>query len=212
MSRRVQLLLELLINFLLPWLCYRWAQPHRGEMAGLLLSSVPPMAWSVWELWHRRRVDVMSMMVLLGIVLSLLAMVLGGGERVLLLRESLLSGLFGVAFLLSMLLPRPLVFYLARTALERQREDGGGHCEQLWSQSPFRRGMRNMTAVWGCGLVLEMLLRCYLAWHWPVERSLLLLPWISYGAMGLLCGATWLLRRRLARELSPGQEVAGAGA
>ncbi|XLM21574.1 hypothetical protein MKD33_05940, partial [Chromobacterium piscinae] len=59
----------------------------------------------------------LSMMVLLGIALSLLAMLLGGGEKMLLLRESLLSGLFGVAFLLSLLLPRPLVFYLARATI-----------------------------------------------------------------------------------------------
>ncbi|WP_047248962.1 VC0807 family protein [Chromobacterium subtsugae] len=197
MSRRMTLLLELLVNFLLPWLCYRWARPHWGEMGGLLLSAAPPLMWSGWELWRSRRVDAMGMLVLLGIALSLLAMALGGGEKMLLLRESLLSGLFGAAFLLSLLFPRPLVFFLARAALERQRQDGREHCERLWAQAAFRRGMRFMTAMWGLGLVSEMLLRSWLAWHWPVERSVLLLPWISYGVMGLLCGATWLLRRRL---------------
>ena len=202
MSRRMTLLLELLVNFLLPWLCYRWARPYWGEMGGLLLSAAPPVAWSGWELWRSRGVDAMSMLVLLGIVLSLLAMALGGGEKMLLLRESLLSGLFGAAFLLSLLLPRPLVFFLARAALERQRQDGREHGERLWSQASFRRGMRAMTAMWGLGLVSEMLLRSWLAWHWPVERSVLLLPWVSYGVMGLLCGITWLLRRRLAAAMS----------
>ncbi|VEB41277.1 Uncharacterised protein [Chromobacterium violaceum] len=41
MSRRVLLLLELLVNFLLPWLCYRWAKPHWGEVGGLLFSAIP---------------------------------------------------------------------------------------------------------------------------------------------------------------------------
>lgn len=197
MASRSRLLLELVVNFLLPWLCYRWGKPHWGEMGGLLLSAVPPLLWSGWELWRDRRVDALSMMVLLGIALSLAAMALGGSEKMLLLRESLLSGLFGVAFLLSLLLPRPLVFYLARATIERRHEEGRARCEQLWQQAQFRRGMRAMTALWGCGLVLEMLLRSWLAWHWPVERSILVLPWISYAVYGGLMAVTWFMRRRM---------------
>ncbi|MBX9267713.1 VC0807 family protein [Chromobacterium violaceum] len=201
MSRRVLLLLELLVNFLLPWLCYRWAKPHWGEVGGLLFSAIPPIVWSLWELWRTRRVDALSMMVLLGIALSLLAMLLGGGEKMLLLRESLLTGLFGIAFLLSLLLPRPLVFYLARATIERREEGGRERCERLWLQAGFRRGIRAMTAMWGVGLVVEMALRSWLAWHWPVERSVLLLPWVSYGVMGVLTAATWVMRKRMAHTL-----------
>ncbi|POZ61784.1 VC0807 family protein [Chromobacterium alticapitis] len=202
MSRRVRLLLELGVNFALPWLCYRWGKPYWGEMGGLLLSALPPLLWSVWELWRDRRVDALSMLVLLGIGLSLGALALGGSEKMLLLRESLLSGMFGVAFLASLLLPKPLVFYLARATIERQREDGRAHCECLWQRAAFRRAMRLMTALWGGGLVLETALRSWLAWHWPVERSLLLLPWIGYAIYGGLMAATWLLRRQLGDKLA----------
>ncbi|MCD4499699.1 VC0807 family protein [Chromobacterium vaccinii] len=201
MPRRALLLLELVVNFLLPWLCYHWTKPHWGEMGGLLLSAAPPIAWSLWELWRTRRVDALSMMVLLGIALSLLAMLLGGGEKMLLLRESLLTGLFGAAFLLSLLLPRPLVFYLARATIERKEEGGRERCERLWQQAAFRGGIRTMTVMWGVGLVAEMALRSWLAWHWPVERSVLLLPWISYGVMGALTAATLLMRRRMGAGL-----------
>jgi hypothetical protein len=34
MSRLRQLLPELVANFLLPWLCYRWAQPQWGKPQG----------------------------------------------------------------------------------------------------------------------------------------------------------------------------------
>ncbi|VEB41279.1 Uncharacterised protein [Chromobacterium violaceum] len=58
-----------------------------------------------------------------------------------------------------------------------------------------------MTAMWGVGLVAEMALRSWLAWHWPVERSVLLLPWVSYGVMGVLTAATWVMRKRMAHTL-----------
>jgi hypothetical protein len=51
--------------------------------------------WSGIELLRFRRIDALSLLVLAGILLSLLAMLLGGSPRVLLMRESLLSGLFG---------------------------------------------------------------------------------------------------------------------
>ncbi|WP_196782580.1 VC0807 family protein [Chromobacterium paludis] len=202
MPRHVRLLLELGVNFVLPWACYHWGKPLWGEMGGLLLSAVPPLLWSLWELWRDKRVDALSVLVLLGIALSLAAMALGGNEKMLLLRESMLSGLFGVAFLLSLLLPRPLVFYLARATMERQREDGRERCESLWRQASFRQSMRLMTALWGGGLVLETALRSWLAWHWPVERSLLVLPWIGYAIYGSLVAITWYLRRRVSVRLA----------
>ncbi|UTH74859.1 VC0807 family protein [Chromobacterium sp. IIBBL 290-4] len=201
MSKRMRLLMELLVNFLLPWLCYRWARPMWGEVNGLLVSSAPPVLWSLWELRSHKRVDALSMLVLAGIGLSLLALLLGGDERVLLMRESLLTGLFGTAFLLSLLLPRPLVFYLARATMERSRDDGREHCENLWRQAPFRKGIRLMSAMWGAGLLSEMALRAWLVSWWPVERCLLILPWLGYGVAAVLVSATWLMRKRMARGL-----------
>jgi len=197
MSRLSTLLPELIANFLLPWLCYRWAQPQWGESGALIASSLPPIGWSLYELVRFRRVDALSLLVLGGIALSLLAMLLGGSPRVLLMRESLLSGLFGVAFLLSLPLHRPLVFYLARATVARESEEGIRRFDLRWQEAGFRRGIRLMTLLWGCGLTLETVLRAVMIWQLPVERFLLLSPFVSYGMMFLLCGLTWLARRHL---------------
>lgn len=197
MSRLTKLLPELIVNFLLPWLCYRWALPQWGESVGLIVSSLPPVVWSVYELLWFRRVDALSLLVLGGIVLSLLALLLGGSPRVLLMRESLLSGLFGVAFLLSLPLRRPLVFYLARATVARESDEGIRRFDLRWQEAGFRRGIRQMTLLWGCGLTLETVIRAVMIWQLPVERFLLLSPFVSYGIMACLMGLTWLGRRHL---------------
>ncbi|NWK76843.1 VC0807 family protein [Aquitalea sp. LB_tupeE] len=197
MTRLHKLTPELLANFLLPWLCYRWAQPQWGETAGLIASSLPPIAWSVVELLRFRRIDALSVMVLGGIALSLLAMLLGGSPRILLMRESLLSGLIGLAFLLSLLLPKPLLFYLARATVARESAEEEWRFDVRWQEPAFRRGIRQLTLLWGAGLCAETLLRALLIWLLPVERFLILSPFISYGIMGLLLAGTWLGRRRL---------------
>ncbi|KMN83487.1 membrane protein [Chromobacterium sp. LK11] len=202
--QRSKLILEIIVNFLLPWLCYRYGEPRWGEAGALMFSALPPVLWSVVELVRFRRVDALSLLVLAGIGLSLLAMLLGGDARLLLLRESLITGLIGCGFLLSLALRRPLVFYLARATLARESAQGRERFEQLWRLDGFRRAIQRMTLWWGLGLSLEAGGRAYLAWTWPVERFLLVAPFISYGVMGGLCLMTLLYRRRMRREAAVG--------
>lgn len=198
MKLRPAFLLELAVNLLLPWLAYRLATPHWGETGGLIASAVPPVIWSLVELARFRRVDALSVIVLLGIVLSLGAMALGGSPRMLLLRESLVSGAVGVAFLLSLPMPRPLIFYLARATVAREVAGGGARIDALWNERPaFASSMRMMTAVWGVGLTGETAIRSWMAWTWPIERFLVVSPFIGYGIYGGLLAWTLWYRKKL---------------
>ncbi|RDU99038.1 VC0807 family protein [Trinickia dinghuensis] len=210
MKIRTGTVLEIVVNLFLPWLVYRLALPHLGSLGALYASAAPPLAWSLLEFAKVRRVDALSVLVLLGIALSILLMAVGGSPRILLVRESLVSGLIGVAFLLSLLRERPLVFYLARATLARQQADGGDRFETVWRERPLlRANLRMMTAAWGAALTAETLLRCWLAWHWPVERSLAVLPIVSYGIYGVLMVWTlWMQKRMKARERAAQQDAA----
>ncbi|RKP43391.1 VC0807 family protein [Trinickia fusca] len=191
-------ILELVVNLLLPWLVYRLALPHFGRVGALYASAVPPLAWSVAEFVKSRRLDALSALVLLGIALSIIFMALGGNPRVLLVRESLVSGAIGTAFLLSLLLEQPLAFYLARATIAREQAGGAARFETLWNERPrLRASLRLMTLVWGTALTAETLLRCWLAWHWSVERCLIVLPFISYSIYGGLMLWTFWFRGRL---------------
>jgi hypothetical protein len=195
MKLRPAFVLELAVNFLLPWLAYRLARPHMDETGALIISAVPPVLWSLIELVRFRRVDALSLMVVAGIVLSVLAMALGGSPRMLLLRESLASGAIGVAFLLSMPMRRPLIFYLARATVAREMDGGAQRFEALWRERPgLAASLRLMTLVWGIGLTIEMALRSWMALTWPIERFLVVAPFISYGIYGGL--PVWTLRYR----------------
>jgi len=53
--------------------------------------------------------------------------------------------------------------------------------------------------VWCGGLVGETLLRAWLAWTWPVERFLVVSPFLSYGIFGGLTAWTFWYRSRRRR-------------
>lgn len=210
MKLRPGFVLELAVNFLLPWLAYRFALPHLGETGALIASAVPPIVWSLIELVRFRRVDALSVMVVAGIMLSVGAMALGGSPRMLLLRESLVSGAVGVAFLLSLPMRRPLIFFLARATVAREMEGGAERFETLWRERPaLVSAMRLMTLVWGVGLTGETALRAWMALTWPIERFLVVSPFIGYGIYGAL--TLWTLwyrkttRSRVEARVQPGR-------
>jgi hypothetical protein len=198
MKLRPGMIVELAVNLLLPWLAYRLALPHWGELGALYASAVPPIVWSLFEFARTRRVDALSVLILLGIVLSIVMMALGGSPKLLLLRESLVSGAIGVAFLLSLAMKRPLTFYLARATVARESDGGAERFEALWNERPgLRKSIWLMTLVWGLGLTGENVLRSWLAWHWPDERYLIVSPFISYAIFGGLTVWTLIYRTRL---------------
>ncbi|MGS0891361.1 VC0807 family protein [Burkholderia stagnalis] len=198
MKPRAGLILELVVNLLLPWAAFRLAHPHFGETGALYASAIPPVVWSIVEFIRSRRVDAVSAVVLLGIALSIVAMAFGGDARALLMRGSLASGTIGVVFLLSMFRERPLIFYLARATVAREMAGGGARFEAVWAERPgLRRMLRLMTFVWGAGMTLEMLLRCWMVATWPVERVLVVSPIIGYTVFGGLLAWTFWYRRRM---------------
>ncbi|MFD1555892.1 VC0807 family protein [Paraburkholderia silviterrae] len=200
MKLRPAFVAELAVNLLLPWIAYRLAQPWWGEVGGLIASAVPPLAWSIVELVRFRRIDALSAIILLGIVLSLAAMAFGGSTRMLLMRESFASGAIGAAFLFSLLARRPLVFYLTRATVARETREGVARLELLWSENRgFVAAMRLLTLVWGSGLIADCAVRTYLAATWPVERFLIVSPIIGYSALGALLAWTFWYRTRMRR-------------
>lgn len=197
--KHLNLLAELAVNLALPWLAYTLAEPRWGELGGLIASAIPPLLWSLAELLRHRRLDALSAIVLVGIAMSLAGLALGGDARILLVRESLVSGAIGVAFLLSLLLEKPLIFYLARATVARESDDAHSIIEAWWQTPGARRAVWMMTAVWGAGLTGEAALRTWLAWIWTPSRFLAVTPFIGYGLMALLMGWTFWYRRYLSR-------------
>ena len=145
----VGLATEAAINFVAPYLIFSWAKPHWGDVDALIASSAPPILWSLVEFARRRRVDALSILVLSGIALSLLAYAGGGGVRMLQLREKLVTALIGCIFLGSAIIRKPLIYQLARATLARRGSAELSGFEALRDNPFFRRTMTVMTLVWG---------------------------------------------------------------
>jgi hypothetical protein len=194
------IVIELLVNLALPYLVYVKAESSLGQVRALLAASVPPIIWSGIEFARKRRIDAVSILVLAGIVLSLLAFLGGGSVRFLQLRENLVTGLIGLVFLGSAAIGRPLIYQLARAGKLRESSAEAERFEALRDKQHFRRGMTVMTLVWGFGLLAQTGVACLLVFSMSIRHYLVVSPIVGYGTMGCLALWTFWYVKRMKRR------------
>jgi hypothetical protein len=187
--------LELLVNFVLPYLVYDLARPHLGDVKALMASSGPPILWSLIVFARKRQVDFISGFVLAGIALSLLAMLGGGSVKFLQLREKLVTGLIGLGFLVSALIGKPMIYEFAKAGMKRSQSAQLANFEARRNHPGFRRAMTLMTVVWGLGLLADVAVSAALVMMLTIKQYLIAGPIVGYGCLGALSIWTFLYSR-----------------
>ena len=190
--------LEIAVNFALPYVVYRATHDRLGDVNALIAASAPPLGWSILEFVRRRRIDALSLLVLAGIVLSLIAFIGGGGVRFLQLREQLVSAVIGLVFLGSAAIGRPLIYQLAHARIRREAEQAGW-LEALSKDPRFRRIMMVMTLSWGIALVAQSAVCVALVFALSIKSYLIVGPIVGYAVLGATTAwSFWYGRRRIA--------------
>jgi len=191
---------ELAFNFVLPFAVYSALSPRLGATPAMLAASVPPILWSLAIFIRERKVDAISLLVLAGIALSLIAFAGGGGVKFLQLRENLVGGVVGSIFLGSAAIGRPLIYQLARAGSRRRGAQAAAMVDALRNDAGFRRAMTMATLVWGFGLTAACALHVALVFMLSIKQFLLINGWISWAVLGLLTAWTYRYVPRALRE------------
>jgi hypothetical protein len=188
--------LEVGVNFVLPFVIYSSARGALGDVPALIAAGIPPVAWSIAGFIRERKLDAISILVLAGLALSLLAFAGGGGVKVLQLRENLVSGLVGLVFLGSAAIGKPLIYQLARAGARRRAGEAAKAVEALRDDPIFRRTMVVATLVWGTGLLSVCAVNCTLVFILSIKQFMLVSGPISYVAIGALSAwSFWFVPR-----------------
>lgn len=196
----------LVVNGLLPYVLFQ-VLSARGVVTvqALAATSVFPLGWIVIGWLRRRRLDPIGTVSLILIAVGLVTSLISGSARLYLVRESFLSGAVGLAFLASLLLPRPAVFWLGGSIATGGDPARTAWWNGLWQYESFRRGMRLITAVWGLGLTAEASVRVALAMTLSPATVLAISPFLALGTTGLLIVWTFRSGARMRRR---GEEAA----
>jgi hypothetical protein len=198
--------LALLVTFALPFLIYTIAKPSVGNVHALLIASLPTIAMIIIAFAgiligfaRTRRIDALSILALVDLVLSLLAFALGvagGGVRFLQLRGQLAKTVIGFVFLASAAMGKPLIYQLARARIKRRSSVEVASFEAMRDRPTFRRAMMIMTLAWGTGLIVEAAISYVLTFVLTVEQYLLVRPIMDFSSIGALTAWTYWYARR----------------
>lgn len=197
----LRFVMDLALNAAIPLALYHTARQvfHASEFDALLLATIFPAAKGLFDLLVHREWNPVSMIVLLGLVVSITAGVVGGSPRILLLRESIFTGLLGLTCLVSLCFPRPLMFYFGYHFLVRGDPARRKRYETAWRLAEVRHASRTVTFVWGCAFITEFGIRLILVWELSPGAVLAISP-VVLGGLTVAC-VVWTLRYvRVARK------------
>lgn len=127
-----------------------------ADRVAYVVSGVGPLTM-IAITWVRARIlSSASLVILLILLLSSAAAFIGGTDpRLLIVKDSVVTGGFGLACLISLLFPRPLMFYFgAKFATDGTRQ-GLDYWYGLWRYPSFRSSQYLINNVWGVGFLVE---------------------------------------------------------
>jgi len=157
----------IVLNAIIPVVLYKLSKRYLSpsEFTALAIATTFPLGKSIFDVVRRGQVDPVSIVVLLGIATDAVALLFGGDARLLLVRESLFTGAFGFACFISLLLPRPIMFYFGRHFMAGTDPRRQARFNAAWQLPEVRFSHRLITSVWGSAFVGELILRIILIYN-----------------------------------------------
>jgi hypothetical protein len=181
-------LLDIALNAIFPLVLYRLSKRYisPSEFTALAVATTFPLGKSFFDVARHRKLDPVSVIVLLGIGASALALLFGGSPRLLLLRESLL-------------LSRPLMFHMGQHFMAGADPLKRRRYQASWVLPEVRFTSRLITAVWGSVYLGEFAIKVLLIFLVPVAWLLVISP-VLLGSLTLVT-IVWTFRyAKKARE------------
>lgn len=203
MSKIVRgIVITLIINGIIPYFVYVLLKPHMTSFAALSAATLIPLVDNLIHLIRYKKLDAFAGMMLFTFILGLLLILMGGDERLLLIRESFVTVAVGMLFLVSLLFRRPLIYYLAlRFTVPDKAADQAAFAAK-WELPTFRSAIRLITWVWGLLLLAEAIVRTVLAYELSTAQFLAVSHFVFYGFIGAAILWTVSIRRRAAKHMA----------
>lgn len=188
-------IVSILINGLVPVVLYNLLLDHFSSFVSLLLATLVPLLDNLFHIVKHRKADAFGLFMLTGFVLSLFAFLLGGSEKLILMRESLVTGILGLIFIGSLFFSKPLIYHFAIRFSSNDESEQKGKFANNWEFSYFRFVIRLMTAVWGSALLAEAVIKTVLVYELSISAFLAISQIVFYSVMGVTILWTVIYRR-----------------
>jgi len=213
---RLAILHLVIVNVVLPLVIYSIAKNHTTEVVALTLSGIPPALDALYSIIRNKRIDIISSVTVLAIVLSVVVASLTNDAKLILVKDSFMTLVLGTTYLVSMVVGKENLIWHYNRQFAGTSPEAQAHLDELWQKEPVRTATKFMCLVWGIGLIFEAILRIVLIYSLPISTMAYLSPILITVVLGSL--AVWnalyvklLLRRKAAYEAKLAQSEIAHG-
>lgn len=189
LSPKKSLASTILVNCLVPYALYTVLSNYTSNITALSASVCIPLVENIYQILKRKTIDPLGIFILFGTILGILAALIGGNEKLFLIRESIVTSIIGICFLISLLFSKPLILIFAKSFINDEER------YRRVSQNKYQHVFRSVTLVWGLVLISEALIKVYLVYHLYTSTFLLVSPIFSYCTVGITAAWTFCIFR-----------------
>lgn len=152
---------DLIVDAALPAIAYQVLSRHGvSDLTALTAGAIFPAVNIMRKFVVTRRLDIIGAVVLTFIAIGTATSLLSGNVLFILIKESMITALFGLVCVSSLLWPRPLMFYFGRQFAAGEDPARLVWWNGLWDQRErFRTTLRMITTVWGVAFLIEAMVR-----------------------------------------------------
>jgi len=181
--------LSIVINGVLPILLAnvllsRGVQPVYALVAGAIF----PLLDATVGIARSRQANLLSVLSLAFIMVGAVSSLLSGDARFTLAKNSFFTGVFGLMFLSTLVIDKPIMFRMGRQFATGAVPEKVAYWDSLWQYATFRRSQYVMTAVWGLSFILEAISRIVVVYTFtvPLNMMQIISELMSYVVLGVL--------------------------
>jgi intracellular septation protein A len=147
-----------------------------------------------------RKLDGFALFMLALFAFGIATAFLTGDAKFVLAKESLGSGLAGLIFLGTLVVGKPLIYYMGRRFAGSGPEALAEWERKYATNARFRQVMWRLTAIWGVGLLLDAALRIVLIYLLPLSTMVALSTVLQIAFFGVLILISVKYVRRVRRS------------
>ena len=200
------IIISILINAILPLITYKILINHiPSSITALIISTTIPIIDNIYHIIKEKKIDIFASLIILGFIVGIISMLFSGSQKLLLIRQSYITAVIGILFLISMFFPKPMIYYLAKKFINSQdkyAKNNKSTIDDKCKNPHFRFIMKFLTFIWGICLVLEAVCNISLVFILSVSKYMLISPLVSYGFIGCATFITFFYRKKIKSKFS----------
>lgn len=200
------IIISILINAILPLITYKILINHiSSSITALIISTTIPIIDNIYHIIKEKKIDIFASLIILGFIVGIISMLFSGSQKLLLIRQSYITAVIGILFLISMFFPKPMIYYLAKKFINSQdkyAKNNKSTIDEKCKNPHFRFSMKFLTFIWGICLVLEAVCNISLVFILSVSKYMLISPLVSYGFIGCATFITFFYRKKIKSKFS----------